>query len=374
MQVRPDDAFVESVPVSSATMESSEDGGHQPASTRRSLSYKFQRLREELREAVESGEWPGKLPGERALARRFGVNAKTLSKALTDLAAEGLLERRIGRGTFVAGSAASEVRSGCRVSGRWLIICDDTSAKGTLIAELMRLNPLCHIVEGTESLRPSLLSQFAVVLDCATATPEAFYRRMRVRGMPIVTMCAPDREITTHTVRLDRTLAGFCLGRDMLLAGHRRLAAVGGARQPELRAALAQAVGRYAAEATVDVCAAKDVLTLIDKGITGIICDEIEAAAQVLHALEQAGVHVPMRVSVAAIGIDPGDLACSGIYLTPGSAAAALAEMLKDLPQRPMVSWLRGHFIDHGTMASPANIAADLGAGPSIMASDALAS
>src|SRR4051794_17494671 len=68
------------------------------------LSYKFQRLREKLRAAIASGELSGKLPGERQLARRFRVNAKTLSKALTDLAAEGLLERSIGRGTFVKGS------------------------------------------------------------------------------------------------------------------------------------------------------------------------------------------------------------------------------------------------------------------------------
>src|ERR1700752_3463931 len=71
------------------------------------LSYKFQRLRERLRSAITSGELTGKLPGERQLARRFRVNAKTLSKALTDLAAEGLLERNIGRGTYVRGSTES---------------------------------------------------------------------------------------------------------------------------------------------------------------------------------------------------------------------------------------------------------------------------
>src|SRR2546425_1018380 len=52
------------------------------------LSYKFQRLRERLRDAVRNGELSGKLPGERELARRFKANPKTLSKALTDLAAE----------------------------------------------------------------------------------------------------------------------------------------------------------------------------------------------------------------------------------------------------------------------------------------------
>jgi DNA-binding transcriptional MocR family regulator len=56
------------------------------------LSYKFERLRERIRAAVNNGELSGKLPGERVLARRFRVNAKTLSKALTDLAAEGVLE------------------------------------------------------------------------------------------------------------------------------------------------------------------------------------------------------------------------------------------------------------------------------------------
>src|ERR1700733_4643709 len=70
------------------------------------MSYKFQRLRERLRQAIASGELNGKLPGERELAKRFHVNAKTLSKALTDLAAEGLLDRSIGRGTFVKGSGA----------------------------------------------------------------------------------------------------------------------------------------------------------------------------------------------------------------------------------------------------------------------------
>src|SRR5688500_3822991 len=91
-----------------------------PAASDGPLSYKFQRLRERLRAAIASGELAGKLPGERALAERFGVNAKTLSKALTDLAAEGLLERSIGRGTYVKGSAPAG-----NGGGRWLLLCDD---------------------------------------------------------------------------------------------------------------------------------------------------------------------------------------------------------------------------------------------------------
>src|SRR6202012_2450269 len=93
------------------------------------MSYKFQRLREKLREAIKGGEFPGKLPGERALAKRFHVNAKTLSKALTDLAAEGLLDRSIGRGTYVKGTAPQP-----SAHGRWLVLCDAGQAQGCLVS------------------------------------------------------------------------------------------------------------------------------------------------------------------------------------------------------------------------------------------------
>src|SRR6185437_7469581 len=92
------------------------------------MSYKFQRLREKLRQAIDTGELKGKLPGERALAKRFHVNAKTLSKALTDLAAEGLLDRSIGRGTFVKGSAPLQMER-----GRWLLLCDSREEDQVLI-------------------------------------------------------------------------------------------------------------------------------------------------------------------------------------------------------------------------------------------------
>ncbi len=87
----------------------------------RDLSYKFQRLREKVRTAITSGELTGKLPGERILAKRFSCNAKTLSKALTDLAAEGLLEplasdaglmSRHRTGGRRAGAMAASLQSG----------------------------------------------------------------------------------------------------------------------------------------------------------------------------------------------------------------------------------------------------------------------
>src|SRR5438105_12005777 len=106
------------------------------------LSYKFQRLRERLRSAVVSGELSGKLPGERTLAKRFHVNAKTLSKALTDLAAEGLLDRSIGRGTYVKGSQPPPPAA----QGRWLVLCDEGETGSCLIERLRAVNPDLEVI------------------------------------------------------------------------------------------------------------------------------------------------------------------------------------------------------------------------------------
>src|SRR5689334_24499361 len=105
------------------------------------MSYKFQRLREKIREAVESGELTGKLPGERTLARRFHVNAKTLSKALTDLAAEGLLDRSIGRGTYVKGQTPiAHTRK-----GRWMIVCEPERTDAVIPRLITQAHPEAEI-------------------------------------------------------------------------------------------------------------------------------------------------------------------------------------------------------------------------------------
>src|SRR5690242_2180264 len=131
-----------------------------PAVRQSGMSYKFQRLREKIREAVETGELAGKLPGERTLARRFHVNAKTLSKALTDLAAEGVLDRSIGRGTYVKGSAPAPAA----VSGRWLVLTSHEEDERRVILEGLRSAcPELDTIPCTDPIRPSLLNQFTAV-------------------------------------------------------------------------------------------------------------------------------------------------------------------------------------------------------------------
>lgn len=63
----------------------------------------YAQVRERLVERIRSGQWkPGQLiPNEFEIAAEFGVSQGTARKAIGELAAEGLVVRRQGRGTFV---------------------------------------------------------------------------------------------------------------------------------------------------------------------------------------------------------------------------------------------------------------------------------
>lgn len=65
----------------------------------------YEHVKRQLSEAILLGEWPPgtTMPGEIALAARYGVAVGTMRRALSDLTAEGLLVRRRKTGTAVTG-------------------------------------------------------------------------------------------------------------------------------------------------------------------------------------------------------------------------------------------------------------------------------
>jgi GntR family transcriptional regulator len=64
----------------------------------------YRQIKSLLLQSLDGGEWrPGEvIPSETELAVRFGVSQGTVRKAIDELAAENLLLRRQGKGTFVA--------------------------------------------------------------------------------------------------------------------------------------------------------------------------------------------------------------------------------------------------------------------------------
>lgn len=311
------------------------------------MSYKFQRLREKLRSAIASGELAGKLPGERALARRFHVNAKTLSKALTDLAAEGVLDRSVGRGTYVKGSEPAPPND-----GRWLIIAEPQDVDSPLIQALRERNPEMQVNIGSGDIRPSFLNQFSAVVDIAPATPDSFLRDLVIRNIPVVTVNREPRTYSMHAVLQDLTLGVSRLGRDLALRGHRRFAAVEPRESSAISIVLRQIVSRFAPDATADSCAPQDVPALIEAGVTAIVCSSTEMAGEVTAILDRAEIRRPRQVSLAAVGCIGETLPCSGYFCSAGQLAESVGGLLRDaIGMRPAVLWLTGDWRDAGTVA-----------------------
>lgn len=307
------------------------------------LSYKFQRLREKLREAITSGEFAGKLPGERQLAKRFNVNAKTLSKALTDLAAEGLLDRSIGRGTFVKGTAPT-----APAQGRWLILGDAGVADSCLVAHLRRLNPEIAFASDFTQIRPSFLNGFSAVLDLSGITPDPVIRDLVVRNLPLIAVGHEPKTFAMHCVMPDISLAANKLGRDLLLAGHRRLVAVEAAGQTAVTIALRHAASRYAPDANVEPCRVSEIVTLLGDGAVAFVCDSVKSARLARTIIAE---NATTDVALVAVGCAcENEVACSGYFADCGQVAEAVVNLLHEGGGRPTTLWLACQWIDRGTL------------------------
>jgi GntR family transcriptional regulator len=117
---------------------------------------------------IRSGELgPGqKLPAERDLARTLGVSRMTVRQALGSLADRGLVERGVGRGTFVSG-AGKVVHDLRRVTGF------------TEVVERHGLRAGARVLEARERDAPPAV---AAALDLSASDTVVRVRRLRSAG------------------------------------------------------------------------------------------------------------------------------------------------------------------------------------------------
>jgi len=87
----------------------------------------YQQIKGFILNSLRAGEWkPGDaIPSEMELAARFRVSQGTVRKAIDELAAENLLLRRQGKGTFVATHAEKQVQF------RFLKLVPDSGTRGS---------------------------------------------------------------------------------------------------------------------------------------------------------------------------------------------------------------------------------------------------
>jgi len=89
-----------------------DDTGADTAQAAPAFSPLYQQIKALLLQSLQAGEWkPGEaIPSEMELAARYRVSQGTVRKAIDELAADNLLVRRQGKGTFVATHAEQHVQ------------------------------------------------------------------------------------------------------------------------------------------------------------------------------------------------------------------------------------------------------------------------
>ncbi len=95
-----------------ATSAAMETGAASSPSITPAFSPLYQQIKVLMLQSLQSGEWKpsAAIPSEQELAGRFKVSQGTVRKAIDELAAENLLVRRQGKGTFVATHAERHVQ------------------------------------------------------------------------------------------------------------------------------------------------------------------------------------------------------------------------------------------------------------------------
>lgn len=210
------------------------------------LSYKFQRLREQLRQTILTGQLVGQLPGERELARRFNANAKTINKALADLAVEGLVKRYIGKGTFVAlGSSDSPATLAAQRSVHLIApVAGDTplvaAVRRTLTAHGHTLQRREAMIgsDGSVDVGPSFFrvesAMNAVLFEIPRPLRQPGFGQpcdrliltLARRQVATILLGGQIEAARTHSIVPDFAQAAFCLGEYLYDLGNRSVVAI----------------------------------------------------------------------------------------------------------------------------------------------------
>jgi len=210
------------------------------------LSYKFQRLREQIRQAIERGQLTGKLPGERELARMYGVNPKTVSKALCDLTAEGVLVRVLGKGTYVAGQTDHEPVQRER-KYRWVTTAgwarqlgQKLYARAEEIARQAGHQLHLNVVEPNgdgelpeRCLRAADLRGISGVVIFGTCASKGFLADLLRRHIPVVLANSRTNLLRCNTVSPDYARGAFELCEHLIGLGHRHIELLWQPRRPD---------------------------------------------------------------------------------------------------------------------------------------------
>jgi GntR family transcriptional regulator, arabinose operon transcriptional repressor len=286
---------------------------------------------------IRAGRWKegDRLPSEADLVARFGVSRITVARAVRDLQLAGLVERRIGAGTFVRGAPARRGLSfGLLIPNLGETEIFEPICQGMMASPLAREHALLWgsaTASGSSAeerawhlcaqyIERRVSGMFFAPLELTPAKDELNLRIVRALDEARIPVVLLDRTVSPYPdpghhdlVGIDNRRAGYIITEHLLRLGCRRIAFVGmpnaastvDAREAGYREALY--VGHAAFDRRfvhrIDPEDASNVEAILAaNGPDGIVCANDRTAGRVMKSLLRLGRHVPRDVRL--VGID----------------------------------------------------------------------
>lgn len=193
---------------------------------------KFRQFAEALSSYLRSWAIPAgeKLPCDRELSKRYDIAVMTMSRALNELAVQGILERRVGAGTFVC--EARKYRPGQKRIG---IVCHepitlDGGFVSTLLAELYAQAENYHfdliqLIRSPEEYVDTMKALQLSGLVVLSALPESMpvLAEMQENGVNLVQIGVWYKKQSSISIGTDHVLAARKAVSYMVSRGHRKI-------------------------------------------------------------------------------------------------------------------------------------------------------
>jgi DNA-binding LacI/PurR family transcriptional regulator len=294
---------------------------------KKEVGAKYLQICRVLRNRILRGEYADRFPSERAIAKELRTNPKTVQVAIAQLEAIGLVNRIQRQGTFVSTPAQkgdssstsgvfvrmitpdwSESRRSQGPEGMWwspVLFAFQQAAQRQQMALMLWEGQRVDIagVALAESRNPHCAGTciLAMPVDAAAAL------RLAQSPSPIVAADWEPAELLIPSVVFDNVLAGRLAAGHLVSLGHRHvlvsLTPMHRLRQQGATEAFDMS-GVRVTSIPYDPEALAVVLEMFrrDDRPTAVICDSSGYASNLIPAIEQIGLRVPIDVSVVSFG------------------------------------------------------------------------
>jgi GntR family transcriptional regulator, arabinose operon transcriptional repressor len=297
---------------------------------------KYQTIFRTIKEAIASGRYKAgqRLPSESELGKTFGTSRITVNRALRELQLGGIIDRRVGSGSYVRPRTTSSYTFGLLIPELGQTEIFEPICRG--MAESQEADGQ-HVLQWSKSLRDSESRESEAVQLCRQMSAQkisgVFFAPMELTsekdavnqiivdtfdqaGIPVVLL---DRDLVGYPARsrydlvgIDNRRAGYSIAAHLLEVGCKRIAFVArpgsaptvDARIAGYREAILDSESSWDQAfvrriAPWDKSAVQEMMTTLKPD--GIICANDFSAANLMKTLAELGVAVPDEVRLAGL-------------------------------------------------------------------------